>query len=182
MKFETIETERLVLKKLRAEDYNAIFRNFEKPQIMKLLDLRNEEEYIQEVLRFQKGYSCFKRSIIFFQLIEKVSGQIIGSAGYHNWYSDHFRAELGYSLRDDKDKNKGYMTEAVRRILAFGFDELHLHRIEAYVSEDNVPSIKIMKNFGFHREGLLREHYFSNGIHEDSIVFSLLKSDWEQAM
>jgi ribosomal-protein-alanine N-acetyltransferase len=45
----------------------------------------------------------------------------------------------------------------------------------------NDASIKLVHNFGFQREGYMREHYYREGIHEDSILYSLLKSDFEKA-
>jgi ribosomal-protein-alanine N-acetyltransferase len=55
---------------------------------------------------------------------------------------------------------------------------MYLHRIEALVGPHNIPSLKLVKSFGFREEGRLREHYFINNQLEDSIVFSLLKREY----
>jgi len=84
---------------------------------------------------------------------------------------------LGYALFNDANKGKGFMTEAVKEIIAYGFESMNLHRIEAYVAPDNIPSLNLMSKFSFTKEGLLREHYFYNEKYDDSIVFSLLRSE-----
>ncbi len=56
---------------------------------------------------------------------------------------------------------------------------MHLHRIEALIGPDNIASLKLVKRLGFVEEGTLREHYFKNEIYEDSIIFSLLKQEYD---
>jgi ribosomal-protein-alanine N-acetyltransferase len=54
------------------------------------------------------------------------------------------------------------MTEAVSSIIDYGFNKLNLHRIEALVGSNNIPSLKIMENHNFTKEGLLRQHYVAD--------------------
>lgn len=69
------------------------------------------------------------------------------------------------------------MKEALHEILCYGFDELNLHRIEAITGRENFVSQKLLKDRGFIYEGLLREHYFTNNIYEDSLMFSLMEKE-----
>jgi ribosomal-protein-alanine N-acetyltransferase len=57
---------------------------------------------------------------------------------------------------------------------------MNLHRIEAYVGLANEPSNKLMQKFGFTKEGLLREHYLRDGIYHDSLIYSLLRKEWNR--
>ena len=100
----------------------------------------------------------------------------MGWCGFHTWYTDHDRAELGYGLNKDCFKRQGFMSEAIPTILEYGFKEMKLHRIEAFASSENTASIKLLKSNNFEKEGLLKEHYLINGIHEDSEVYALIKS------
>ncbi len=70
------------------------------------------------------------------------------------------------------------MTEALKPIIAYGFGEMNLHRIEALTATYNVPSQKLLENNDFVKEGLLREHYMVDGKAENSVIFSLLKSEY----
>ena len=124
-----------------------------------------------------KGLSTYNREFVWFQLLEKENENFIGWGSFHILYTDHNRAEIGYGLSDDKYKNKGYMTEAMEFLIHYGFETMHLHRIEAFVGTTNVPSLQLMKKFGFEKEGHLKEHYFTKGMYEDSLVFGLIKGN-----
>lgn len=174
-----IETSRLILKKLVPQDFVYIFTHCDEAAIRRLLGHETDEEFVREREKFESGYTSFRSSFVFFQLIEKSSMRIIGGAGFHNWYAEHRRAELGYMLKHDTDKQAGYMSEALAVIVPYGYNEMELNRIEAYVSPMNVPSLRIMEKFGFTREGLLREHYKTAEKIDDSVVFSLLRGEYK---
>ena len=84
-------------------------------------------------------------------------------------------------LSKDEYKNQGFMTEALKPVLAYGFNQMQLQRVEAFVGLDNVASIALLKKFGFMQEGCLRKHYHSQGINTDSLVFGLLKETFEKS-
>ena len=67
-------------------------------------------------------------------------------------------------------------TEAVSAMLDFCFDELGLHRVQAFVDPDSIPSRKLVKKLGFAREGLLRDHLRVGDIWRDEIVYALLRA------
>jgi ribosomal-protein-alanine N-acetyltransferase len=71
------------------------------------------------------------------------------------------------------------MSETIALIVNFGFENMGLERIEAFVDTNNTPSIKLLKRMNFKKEGLLKHHYFHNNRMEDSIVFALLKSEYD---
>jgi len=177
MNYELIETQRLILQKITVEDYVYLFKNKSIGEIMAILGLSSKEEFLKEKFKYDNGYKTRIDSFVQFQLIDKSTEKIIGGCSLHNWYTEHRRAELGYALFNDANKGKGFMTEAVKEIIAYGFESMNLHRIEAYVAPDNIPSLNLMSKFSFTKEGLLREHYFYNEKYDDSIVFSLLRSE-----
>lgn len=70
------------------------------------------------------------------------------------------------------------MTEALTEVLAYGFNELNLHRIQALVADKNIASKRLLQHFNFRLEGVSREDYCVNGKNEDSTIYSLLKPEW----
>lgn len=174
MNLKTITSERLILRRLTPEDLNYIFENYPKEEIKQILGHTSEEDFIKEKNKYEKGYSTYNRSFEFFQIIDKASMEIIGGCGFHNWYPDHRRAEIGYNLKTDQFKKQGIMSEALKAIIDYGFNTMKLHRIEALVGSENIASLKLMDKFGFSKEGLLKEHYFIDDKFEDSIIFSKL--------
>jgi ribosomal-protein-alanine N-acetyltransferase len=177
MHFEIFETERLLLKKLTPAHFKYIFENYTPEEIRKTLGITTDEEYASEENKFKNGYATHDRTLVYFQLINKATNEIIGGAGFHNMYLKHQRAEIGYALKYDEHKAKGFMTEALNFIIDHGFSNLNLNRIEACISPQNIPSLKLAAKYNFVKEGYLRQHYFTNGKLEDSIIFSLLKED-----
>lgn len=85
-------------------------------------------------------------------------------------------AWLGYVL-DEKHGGKGYMTEAIRLIIDYAFDDLHLHRIEAGVKPGNIGSIRVLEKTGFENEGLNRKKVKINGVWEDHYLFAMIHPD-----
>lgn len=178
MHFETIETPNLILKGLSPEDMKSIFENHSKEEIKKILGHRSEEDFLKEESKYKNGYSTYNRSFKLFLIIDNVSNTIIGRCGIHNWNAEHKRAEIGYIMEDEKYKRRGLMSEALGAIIEYGFKKLNLHRIEALVGTGNIASLRLMKKHNFVKEGVLREHYFTDGKYEDSVMFSKLCDEY----
>lgn len=179
MEFKVISTPRLDLRIVDPEVYNYVFKNFNENELMNFLNCEDRLALEKEKIKFQKGHSMFNKSFLFFHILEKATQKMIGWCGFHTWYTDHDRAEIGYILYNDAYKNKGIMSEVLPAVLNFGFEEMKLNRIEAFVGPFNEPSLKLMENMGFNKEGQLRQHYKKNGIIEDSVLFSLLKEEYK---
>ncbi len=178
MQFTILNTERLFLRKLTPEVYDHIYKTFSEKEQLHFLGLTSLEDLKKEQEKHQKGLATYNKTFVYFQLIDKETQLVIGWCGYHTWYTDHNRAEIGYGLISDDYKNKGLMTEALKPIISYGFETMKLFRIEAFLSLENIPSFKLLIKFGFKQEGLLRNHYLKDGVYEDSAIFSLLKSDY----
>ncbi|MGG2094395.1 GNAT family protein [Bacillus sp. S13(2024)] len=85
---------------------------------------------------------------------------------------------IGYYL--DKNHNgKGYMTEAVRLVVSYAFNELKLHRLEAGVMPHNTGSIKVLEKSGFHKEGIAKQNVKINGRWEDHQVLAIVNDNDE---
>ncbi|TBX70176.1 N-acetyltransferase [Flavobacterium silvisoli] len=176
--FETLSTERLLLRKLTPEIFDYVYNHFSDEDLMEFIGAPNEEALSKEKEKHRKGLSTFNKSFCYFQILDKTNQQIIGWCGYHTWYLDHKRAEIGYGLFDDSYKQKGLMSEATKVILDYGFNQMNLNRIEAFIGKENKASLNLVKKFGFTQEGILREHYFNKNCMEDSVVYSLLRREY----
>ncbi len=176
---DIIETERLLLKVVTPEVMDKLHSTYSDEDIMSFLGLNDMEELEVEKNKWRGGRTTYRSSFKLFLMVSKETGKVIGQAGFHNWYAMHQRSEMGYNMKDDGEKRKGYMKEAVAAIIAHGFEQMGLNRIEAMVSPHNVASLKVVRGFGFTEEGTLREHFCSNGVLGDSICFSLLKREYE---
>lgn len=173
-----IDTERLILQEVTPELYELIMTTYSNKEIKYFFGIDDNNELKKEKQRHREGmtsyYSTFRR----FVLVERTSGDVIGQCGYHKWYVEHKRAEIGYALRNDNLKRQGYMREALKPILHYGFNDMKLNRIEAYTSPENVASIKLLEGEGFSHEGIMRQHYNVMGKLDDSSCYSLLSKEY----
>ena len=111
-----------------------------------------------------------------FAITLRDSGRMIGTIGYM-WINVEYKsAEVGYSLSRDY-WNKGIMTEALRRVIAFGFEELRLNRIEAQHEVDNPASGRVMAHAGMRYEGTLRQRIKNKGRFVDVALYAILRED-----
>jgi ribosomal-protein-alanine N-acetyltransferase len=179
MQFELLETERLHLRKVTPAEYTYVFDTYDDNALQHFFGHATTDDVKKEGERFRKGLTTFNKTFLLFQLLDKTTGRNIGWCGYHTWYTDHSRAEMGYALSDESLRNRGFMREAMAAIIRYGFEVMQLNRIEAFISPLNVPSLQLVKGFHFTQEGHLRQHYFKNNVHEDSLVFALLRHEYQ---
>jgi RimJ/RimL family protein N-acetyltransferase len=85
--------------------------------------------------------------------------------------------KLGYAITA-KEWGRGYATDAARALVSYAFKELGLRRVTAAIGPDNTASIAVVQKLGFTREGVLRDHVFTNGAWRDSVLFSVLAHEW----
>lgn len=180
MTIEELKTDRLKLRVVTPEVYSYVYDNYDNEALKAFFGLTTDEDVEKEREKYRKGVTTYNRSFTHFFIIEPDTETVIGWCGYHIWYTDHNRAEIGYMLFDDTHKRKGYMGEVLPVALKYGFDSMQLYRIEALASPDNSASIKLLDKSGFVKEGHLREHYRnkSTGVMEDSVIYSLLKPEY----
>jgi RimJ/RimL family protein N-acetyltransferase len=90
------------------------------------------------------------------------------------------RGELGYWIGVPY-WNRGYMTEAVREVIAYGFGALPLRRIQATAYPRNASSSRVLEKAGLRYEGTLRGYYVKHHIDEDVRMYAILRDHWRQA-
>lgn len=179
MEFEEITTNRLKLRKLTPEVFDYIYRDLSEAEQMEFLGLHSSQELDIERNKYNEGLWTHNKKFLYFQIRELESDKVIGWCGYHTWYLDHERAEIGYGLFEEIYKGKGLMSEAIGPIIEYGFREMGLNRIEAFISPENIASNKLVQKMNFVKEGQLRQHYRDNNRIDDSLVYSLLRSEYD---
>lgn len=174
--FPILETERLLLREITIDDAKDIFACFSNENVTryygqeKLEDIKQAETFVDF---FAKSYTE-KRGIRWGIEIKGTQG-IIGTIGFNAWSPKHKRAEIGYEIHP-KQWRKGYTSEAVSKVLQYGFDELGLTRLGAVVFIDNEASNNLLTKVGFQKEGILRDYMYQNGKAHDTYVYSILKN------
>ena len=176
--FPKIETDRLILKRIEFENAKSIFYIFSNEEIMRYygqFPIKSIEEAENLITMFHENFKNSKG--IRWGIFVKEDNSLIGTCGYHNWNTRHSRAEIGYELSTNS-WGKGYITEALRAIIQYGYEIMNLNRIEALVYPENKASIKSLLSQGFKKEGVLEEYALFRNVHQHLIMFSLLKKNW----
>ena len=69
---------------------------------------------------------------------------------------------------------QGYMTEALKLVITYGFQQIGLHRLEAYCLRENAASIALLRKSGFHEEGVALSYLRINGMWQDHLRFAVI--------
>lgn len=107
-----------------------------------------------------------------FAIVLKENNQLFGSISI-NLDKSKQNAEIGYWIKPEMS-GKGYATEAVKKILEYGFEKLNLHKIYAKHYVENIASGKVMKKSGMSYVGILKKHSFKNGIYHDDCLYEIV--------
>lgn len=173
-----LETERLLLRAMRVSDAPDMYDYAHRTDVTRHL-LWSPHPDIQYTRRYLEYLAGRYRLGQFYDwaLICKEDGKMIGTCGFVRFEYAHNAAEIGYVLNPDYH-GRGLMTEAVTRILQFGFSELQLHRIEARYMVENTASRRLMERVGMHFEGVHRQLMLVKGQYRDIGTCAILTDEF----
>jgi len=90
---------------------------------------------------------------------------------------------LGYTWIGKEFQRTGLNRQCKELLFRFAFEQCHFHRVALRADVNNTGSIAAMKAIGCVEEGILREHLLlADGSFRTSILFSVLRSDWEKSV
>lgn len=176
--FPKIDTKRLVLRKISIKDARILHKYWSDPEVTKFLNMDTFKSIEQSISMINLLNSIYKTNEgIRWAIMSKDLDKVIGTCGYHNYIKKSSRIEIGYELGRPYWGN-GYAIEAVKAIINYGFNEMHLNRIEAFTVPEAYRSIDLLEKLGFKMEGILREYGYWSGKYWDENIYSLLKKEW----
>ncbi|PKK96577.1 MAG: GNAT family N-acetyltransferase [Tenericutes bacterium HGW-Tenericutes-1] len=155
--FPTLETERLLIRRIEQYDSEDIFSMRSHPMMHLFTDTLPDTLSIQASNYISRIHKGFSEQIFFFWGIElKSIKKLIGTVCI--WSLDELAnsGELGYGLHPDFQR-KGYMQEALIPVIHFGLDTMNLKVLEAYTEINNLRSIHLLEKLNFHREKIIIE-------------------------
>jgi len=156
--FPRLETERLTLRRIVADDVPTFSLQLSNPSVMRyLLDfdqMLDSNGHATPLLQW--AASIFRDHMGVAWSIERRADQaLIGSMGFGEWNRQHQWAEVGYFFGESY-WGQGYASEALTALCEFGFGEGGLRRIEASVLDGNAASVRVLEKNNFIAEG--RQH------------------------
>ena len=176
----TVRTERLILRAMKVSDAEDMFDYAHREEVSRYLtwsphpNLAHTKEYLTYIgQRYRTG------DFYDWAIEDAESHRMIGTCGFTCFDFASDAAEIGYVLHPDF-RGRGLATEAVRAVLAFGFDELALHRISARYMVENERSRRLMERVGMTFEGVSRESEKIKGAYRSIGRCAILRQEYEE--
>ena len=178
-KIPTLESNRLLLRRMEKSDASDMYEYSRLSEVTQYLlwyphsDLAHTKRYLAMI---DKDYRI--GTFYDWAVTVKETGKMIGTCGFTTIDMQNFCAEVGYVL-NPQYWGMSIAPEAVNAVMAFGFDVLHLHRIEAKYIIGNDRSRRVMEKCGMKVEGTARQLYYKNGRYIDSTWCSVLCEEYK---
>lgn len=173
-----LKTDRLILRKVLLTDANDIYEYASDPGICRYLNwlphscIEDSRDYIYQVIqRYMDGEPGT------WGIELSSENKLIGTISFIYWDEINRVAETGFAL-SRKYWNQGIMTEALWKILSFGFTRMNLNRIEARTMMDNTASQRVLTKVGMSFEGVLREQMLVREHFSDMKIYSILRKEF----
>ena len=178
---QTIETQRLIMRRAVREDAEPMFRNWASdPEVTKFLtwpahsSIAVSEMVIGSWIREYEKDSYYQWMIVLKEL-----GEPIGSISVVRQREDVAEAEIGYCI-DRNWWHQGIVTEALTAVIEYLFTEVGMNRVAARHDPNNPHSGGVMRKCGMKYEGTNRACDRNNQGICDAAQYSILRSEWKK--
>lgn len=171
-------TQRLILRRLRPDDAPHMVTLAGDYEVAKMtLNIPHPypaDDAVKFIERSQHAWDAGER--YGFAIVLKETDTFIGVIGIIPELQ-HYRAGVGYWI-GKPFWGKGYVTEALQRVIQFGFETLDLNRIDASYRTDNPASGRVMEKVGMRHEGTFRQVMFRDGAYSDLSYRAILREEY----
>lgn len=179
-----LETERLILRDYREDDFDEYFRLKTDEKTMYYLQdiqLFSKEEADEDFQMVLEDMKKLDRKFYFLHMELKESHEQVGSVGYT--VTDNTPAgklvHAGY-FTYPKFWGNGYTTEALKKVLEFAFMEHDVYRVTTGCLAENVGSERVMQKCGLIKEAEHVDYEWHDGKMKTRLEYRLLKQEWEK--
>jgi N-acetyltransferase len=176
--------ERAILRPLETADFsNLLPFAIHEPELWKFSLISGSGEdgmsnYIHTALEGRVAHKEYP-----FIVFDKQKGTYAGSTRFYDIQLNHKTLQLGYTWYGKDFQGTGLNKHCKYLLLDFAFDKMQMERVEFRADNNNLRSIAAMKSIGCIEEGVLRSNTIKqDGNRRDSIVLSILKSEWESGV
>ncbi len=175
-----LESERIYLRRMRYTDAEDMYSYAHREEVSRYLlwsphpDLYHTQDYLRYIASRYAAGNFYDWAVVW-----RETDRMIGTCGFTSFDCANDAAEIGYVLNPEF-WGRGIAVEAVRLILAFGFERLSLHRIEARFMEGNRASLRVMQKVGMTFEGFRRECTLVKGAFRTIGSCAILASEYRQ--
>lgn len=181
MKFNMVENNVVLLRPLVREDSPALLAAGSYPEIWSYMSTTIEDE--SDVHNFVEN-ALSNKSLMKeypFVIVDKLSGQIIGSTRFMDIDSKHQRLEIGTTWLTPSFWRTAVNTNCKYLLLTYCFEVLGLQRVQIKTDHDNLRSQKAIERIGATKEGVLRNHMIrKDGSTRHTVMYSITLQEWPE--
>jgi len=143
----TIETERLILRELTDEDFDALYKVLSDSDIMKHYPYTFDDARVRRWINVNKiRYSVFGFGL--WAVVLKDTGEMIGDCGLTmQSINGIIKPEIGYHIRRDFQR-MGFAKESAAAVRDWAFENTTFNMLFSYMAKDNIPSQKTAMSYG----------------------------------
>ena len=173
--FQNLETKRLLMRRVNINDVEEIIALRGNPETMKYIPrplVKTVEDALEHIALIETKIE--NNEGINWAITLKNNPKLIGIIGHYRIKPEHYRAEIGYMILPEFN-GKGIVTEAIKEVVNYGFNQMKLNSIEAIIDPENSASEKVLLKNGFVKEAHFIENEYYDGKFLDSVIYSLLK-------
>ncbi len=174
----TIETERLILRRFEYEDSTSMLRNWVADDEVQWgygePSYKTEEQARELLTKYISSYN--NEHYYRWAIIAKDTSECIGQIAYYMVNAKNNLAEIEYCI-GTSFQGRGYATEATKAVIEYGFEKINLHRVQICCRDVNEASRKVIEKCGLTYEGTLRDYFWRNDHYEGKMVFSVLRGE-----
>ena len=178
MPFPQLESQRLWLRQTETKDVDDLFEMISDPEVAEFeyfYPVTSKDQALKFIERYKEELN--NKEEITWGLFLKETNQLIGTCCLGDFDEGARRAEIGYDI-SKKHWGKGYGSEGVKAVVDFGFTQMNLNRIEAFITPGNNASEKVLEKLKFTREGLVRQRDLMKGKLVDGVIMAMLKKEY----
>jgi [ribosomal protein S5]-alanine N-acetyltransferase len=175
MRLPTIRTARLEIRQFVSTDWPAVYTYTADSVVMTYIPGGAHTE--AQAQAFATDHSGDQAEA--YAIVHCAAQQLIGHMVFHPWFAPQ-TYEIGWAFNPAYHR-QGYATEAAAALLAYGFEQLKLHRIIATCQPENPASYRVMEKIGMRREGWFRKClYQEDGRWWDELFYAILDEEWQR--
>lgn len=171
-----LQTNRLFLRPIAVSDAPALFEARGDAEVMRYWDWPEQKDVAAVERIFAEHVpELTSETTKWWAVALSPDGPAIGECNLSEIETHHGRAEVGF-LFARRYWGQGYASEAMERVIDYGFDDLGLIRLWARFHDGNNASKQLLEKLGFTYEGRLKSHIVRDGEQRDCLIYGRLRA------
>ncbi len=176
-----IENEKVLLRPIQEDDFeNLLYFSENEPDIwfyglVTAAGKDNLRKYVETAVKNRLDKKEYP-----FIIFDKQANRYAGSTRFYDIQQPYLTTQLGYTWYGKEFQRTGLNRNCKLLLFSYAFEFWGLERVELRADANNARSVAAMKAIGCTEEGILRNHMpTTQGTRRNSIILSILKSEWE---